>query len=116
VNLPRLPSFRLVVPLPVGHIDPKTGAQATEAEVRPVVGGDEYAIGTALDYQRHPNDLVYKTLLMTRCVVRLGDKRTVTLDDIRNLHAQDMRAIEEAIYLITYGDGEGIDDEAEPTP
>ena len=40
----------------------------------------------------------------------------VTLDDIRNLHAQDMRAIEEAIYLITYGDGEGIDDEAEPTP
>jgi hypothetical protein len=104
MKLPRLPSHRELVQLPVGYIDPKTGAQAQEAEVRPVVGGDEYAIGTSLDYQRHPNDLVYKTLLLSRCVVRLGEKKQVSLEDIRNLHAQDMRALEEAIYLITYGD------------
>jgi hypothetical protein len=109
MNSPRLPSYREVLVLPVGHQDPKTGAVSAVAELRPVVGGDEYAIGTNLEYQRHPNDLVYKTLLMARCIVRLGEKANVTLDDVRNLHAQDMRAIEEAIFRITYGDALPID-------
>ena len=98
-------SHREVVALPVGFEDPTSPGQlATEAEVRPVTGGDELFIGTSPDYNRHPNDLVYKTLLLSRCVVRLGRKTGVTMDDIRRLQAQDVRALEYAIYRLTYGD------------
>lgn len=100
---PQLTSYREVVELPVGFEDPKSGEVAKEAEVRAVTGGDELAVGMSSEYNRYPNDLIYKTLLLARCVVRLGSKTNVSVDDIKRLHAQDLRRLEYAVYRLTYG-------------
>lgn len=98
----RFPDHREFVELPVGF---KTadGEVVREAEVRAVTGGDEFYIGMSAEYRRSPNDLVYKTLLLARCVTRLGDRRAISLSDVNSLHAADVRALEYAIYRLTYG-------------
>ena len=70
-----------------------------------MTAGDELFVGTSPEYTRFPNDLVYKTLLLTRCVTRLGNKTSLVLDDVKKLHALDARALEHAVYRLTYGDG-----------
>ena len=97
-------SYRETVVLPVGYEDPASGELYKEAEVRPVNGGDELYIGMSPEYTQHPNDLIYKTLLLARTVVKLGPRTLVTMDDITRLHAQDIRALEYAVYRITYGE------------
>lgn len=87
----------------MGFEDPQSGELHADAEVRPVTGGDELAIGMAREYQQHPNELVYKTLLLARTITRLGSRTNVTLEDIRRLHAQDVRALEYAVFRVTYG-------------
>lgn len=96
-------SRREVVTLPHGYED-SSGAVHTEAEVRGVTGGDELWIGMSPEYNKHPNDLVYKTLLLSRTVTRLGPKTLITVSDIQRLSARDVRALEYAIYRLTYGD------------
>lgn len=103
MSAPRPPSYRESVELPVGWED-KEGVLHKEAEVRPVTGGDELWIGMSPQYARHPNDLVYKTLLLSRTVTRLGPKTSVNPGDISSLHALDVRALEYAVYRITYGE------------
>lgn len=98
-------SHREFVLLPVGVEEANTGKLNQEAEVRAVTAGDELFVGTSPEYTRFPNDLVYKTLLLSRCVTRLGSKTTLTLDDVKRLHAMDARALEHAVYRLTYGDG-----------
>ena len=97
-------SHREKVTLPVGYEDPESGELYQEAEVRPVNGGDELYIGMSPQYNTHPNDLIYKTLLLSRTVTRLGPRTLVTIDDITKLHAMDVRALEYAVYRITYGE------------
>lgn len=97
-------SHREKVELPVGYEDPITGELYREAEVRAVTGGDEMAIGMSTQYNRNPNDLIYKTLLLSRCVTKLGPRDTITMSDIQRLHAQDMRVLEYTIYTLTYGE------------
>jgi len=77
--------------------------QAT-AEVRAVTGGDEMAIGMSTQYNKYANDLIYKTLLLSRCVTKLGERDAITMSDIQRLHAQDMRVLEYEIYKLTYGE------------
>lgn len=101
---PQLPDHRETIELPVGFRDPKTGDVRRDAEVRPVLGSDELAIGLSKEYAMNPNDLIYKTLLLTRTVTRLGDKTQLSMDDIGNLHALDVRALEFAVFRITYGE------------
>ena len=96
-------SYRETVDLPVGYHDPITGDVFKTAEVRAVTGGDELYIGMSPEYNKHPNDLIYKTLLLSRTVTKLGPRALVTIDDITRLHAQDIRALEYAVYRITYG-------------
>ena len=96
-------SHREIVTLPVG-IEGGTGEMLREAEIRAVTGADEMYIGMSPEYNRSPNDLVYKTLLLSRCVTKLGTKALVTGGDIQRLHARDLRALEYAIYRLTYGD------------
>lgn len=98
----RFPDHREFVELPVGFRDAE-GNVVTEAEVRAVTGGDEFYIGMSPEYRRSPNDLVYKTLLLSRCVTRIGDRKAISLSDVNNLHAADVRALEYAIYRLTYG-------------
>ena len=62
------------------------------------------AIGMSSQYNRFANDLIYKTLLLSRCVVRLGKRDNITLSDVQRLHAQDMRLLEYEIYKLTYGE------------
>lgn len=100
----KLPSYRETVQLPVGYEDPISGDLCNDAEVRPVTGGDELYIGMSPEYNKHPNDLIYKTLLLARTVTKLGPRKLVTIDDITRLHAQDVRALEYAVYRITYGE------------
>ena len=95
-------SFREPVELPVG-LEDATGRLMRDAEVRAVTGGDELFIGMSPEYNKHANDLVYKTLLLSRTVTRIGDKTMITLTDIRKLHARDVRALEQAVYRLTYG-------------
>lgn len=97
-------SYRQKVELPVGYEDPISGELYKEAEVRAVTGGDEMAIGMAPQYNKNPNDLIYKTLLLSRCVTKLGPRDVVTMSDIQRLHAQDMRILEYTIYTLTYGE------------
>ena len=97
-------SHRERVELPVGYEDPASGEVYKEAEVRPVTGGDELFIGMSPEYTKYPNDLIYKTLLLSRTVVKLGPRTLITIDDISRLHAQDIRALEYAVYRITYGE------------
>ena len=73
----KLPNHREYVALPVGF-EVSSGDVVQEAEVRAVTGADEYYIGLSPEYNRSPNDLVYKTLLLSRCVTRLGEKTTIT--------------------------------------
>ena len=75
-----------------------------DAEVRAVTGGDELFIGMSPEYNKHSNDFVYKTLLLSRCVTRIGEKTMITLTDIRKLHARDVRVLEQAVYRLTYGE------------
>lgn len=100
---------RDVVSLPVG-LEERSGERHQEAEVRAVTGGDEMFIGMSPEYNKSPNDLVYKTLLLSRCVTRIGTKTMVTMGDIQRLHARDVRTLEYAIYRLTYGE------EAIPAP
>jgi hypothetical protein len=102
-------SHRELVTLPVGFED-ASGEIHTEAEVRAVTGGDEMYIGMSAEYNKHPNDLVYKTLLLSRCVTRIGPKNLITITDIQKLHARDVRALEYVVYRLTYGE------EAVPEP
>lgn len=97
-------SFRHVVELPVGYEDPVSGELMRTAEVRAVTAGDEMAIGMSTEYNRYANDLIYKTLLLSRCVTKLGSRENITLNDVRKLHAQDMRVLEYEIYKLTYGE------------
>lgn len=103
-NGPKPVSHRQVVDLPVGFEDPTSGKLSQQAEVRAVTGGDEMAIGMSSQYNRYANDLIYKTLLLSRCVTRLGERTAITLSDVQNLHAQDMRVLEYEIYKLTYGE------------
>lgn len=94
---------RETVELPVG-VRGVDGELTREAEVRAVTGGDEMWIGMSPEYNKHPNDLVYKTLLLSRTVTRIGPKTLITVSDIQKLHARDVRALEYAVYRITYGE------------
>ncbi len=111
---PKPTSYREVVELPVGWED-KEGALHTDAEVRAVTGGDELWIGMSPQYARHPNDLVYKTLLLSRTVTRIGAKTRLNPGDISALHALDVRALEYAVYRLTYGE-ENLPPEDEDSP
>lgn len=48
--------------------------------------------------------MVYKLLLLSRTVTKLGSKGLVTISDVQKLHARDIRALEYAVYRITYGE------------
>lgn len=111
---PKPPSYREKVALPVGWEEPD-GSLHKEAEVRAVTGGDELWIGMSPQYARHPNDLVYKTLLLSRTVTRLGPRTNVTPNEISQLHALDVRALEYAVYKLTYGE-ENLPPEDPSTP
>lgn len=100
---PARTSHREIILLEVGFEMPD-GSLAKEAEVRAVTGADELKIGTSAQYNRYPNDLVYKTLLLAECVTRIGGKTHITMSDIGKLHALDVRALEYAIYRLTYGE------------
>jgi hypothetical protein len=97
-----LPTWRMSVELPVGFKD--GGVIVRDAEVRAVTGADEFSIGMSPEYNKSPNDLVYKTLLLARCVVRLGTRTALSATDIQKLHARDVRALEYAVYTLTYGE------------
>ncbi len=92
------------VELVVGYTDPTSGDIFRDAEVRAANGADEYFIGMSPEYNRSPNSLVYRSLLLARAVVRLGPRKLVTTQDIAQLHVRDVRALECAIYRLTYGD------------
>ena len=92
------------VELVVGYADPGSGELYHEAEVRAANGADEYFIGMSPEYNRSPNSLVYRSLLLARAVVRLGPRKLVTPQDIAQLHVRDVRALECAIYRLTYGE------------
>lgn len=100
---PRPPSYRETIVLPVGWED-SDGNLHTEAEVRAVTGGDELWIGMSPQYARHPNDLVYKVLLLSRTICRIGPKKSLNANDVGKLHALDIRALEYAVYRLTYGE------------
>lgn len=100
---PKPVSYRQKVELPVGFEDPISGKLTREAEVRAVTGGDEMAIGMSSQYNRYANDLIYKTLLLSRCITKLGERANITMSDVQKLHAQDMRVLEYEIYKLTYG-------------
>lgn len=97
-----VPTYRMTVELAVG-VKQRDGTISRTAEVRAVTGLDEMYIGMSREYNEHPNDMVYKLLLLGRCVTRLGDQTVVSLGDIQQLHARDIRALEIAVYTITYG-------------
>lgn len=101
---PKPVSYRQKVTLPVGFEDPVSGELTRDAEVRAVSGGDEMAIGMSSQYNRYANDLIYKTLLLSRCITKLGDRANITMSDVQKLHAQDMRVLEYEIYKLTYGE------------
>lgn len=107
-------SHREAVELPVGY-EERSGEVHREAEVRAVTGGDEMWIGMSPEYNRNPNDLVYKTLLLSRCVTRLGDRTALSINDIKKLHARDIRALEYAVYRLTYG-ADALPEEDPATP
>jgi hypothetical protein len=100
---PARTSHREIVRLPVGYELPN-GELATEAEVRAVTGSDELFIGMSSQYNRNPNDLVYKTLLLSRTITRIGPKKSITMADVGKLHALDVRALEYSVYRLTYGE------------
>ena len=85
---PARTSHREIIQLPVGF-ELSTGDLAKEAEVRAVTGADELFIGQSSQYNRHPNDLVYRTLLLSRTVTRIGTHKNITIADIGKMHALD---------------------------
>lgn len=101
---PKPASYRQVVTLPVGYEDPVSGELSQTAEVRAVTGGDEMHIGMSTQYNRYANDLIYKTLLLSRCITKLGERTRISINDVQRLHAQDMRVLEYEIYKLTYGE------------
>ena len=94
---------RELVRLPVGYEDNSTGELVKEVEVRAITGADELFVGKSPEYNEHPNDLVFKTLLLSRTIVRIGEKTLITLNEVQRLHAQDLRVLEEAVFRLTYG-------------
>ena len=100
---PARTSHREIVQLPVGF-ELSNGDLAREAEVRAVTGADELFIGQSSQYNRHPNDLVYRTLLLSRTVTRIGPQGNISVADIGKMHALDVRALEYAVYRLTYGE------------
>ena len=100
---PARTSHREIIRLPVGF-ELGSGELATEAEVRAVAGADELYIGMSSQYNRNPNDLVYKTLLLSRTITRIGPKTSITMSDVGKMHALDVRALEYAVYRLTYGE------------
>ena len=110
---PARTSHREIIQLPVGFELPN-GELAREAEVRAVTGADELFIGQSSQYNRHPNDLVYRTLLLSRTVTRIGPQKNITVADVGKMHALDVRALEYAVYRLTYGE-ENLPEE-EPGP
>lgn len=110
---PARTSHRELIQMPVGFELPN-GELAREAEVRAVTGADELFIGQSSQYNRHPNDLVYRTLLLSRTVTRIGPHKNVTVSDVGKMHALDVRALEYAVYRLTYGE-ENLPEE-EPGP
>lgn len=111
---PKLASHRETVKLPVGFEDQISGDVLHEVEVRPVTGADELWIGMSPEYNRSPNDLVYKTLLLSRCITRLGERAMVSISDVQRLHVRDLRAVEYAVYRLSYGDDAIPDEEDSP--
>ena len=99
----QIPTYRMTLELPVG-IRSADGTADRTAEVRAVTGADEFYIGMSPEYNKYPNDMVYKTLLLSRCVTRLGDRTAISITDIQKLHARDVRALEVAVYTLTYGE------------
>ena len=96
-----IPNYKMEIELPVGmKVD---GTLYKDAEVRAVTGADEMYIGMSREYNEHPNDMVYKMLLLGRCVTRIGPNTIVTPSDVQQLHARDIRALEYGIYALTYG-------------
>jgi hypothetical protein len=100
---PARTSHREVIQLPVGFELPN-GQLSKEAEVRAVTGADELFIGMSAQYNRNPNDLVYKTLLLSRCITKIGPKNNISMSDVGSMHALDVRALEYAVYRLTYGE------------
>ena len=96
-------SYRELVRLPVGYEDPSAQALVTEVEVRAITGADELYVGMSPEYNKHANDLVFKALLLSRAITRLGTRTGVSIFDIERFHAQDLRAVEEAVFRLTYG-------------
>jgi len=110
---PARTGHRELIQLPVGFELPN-GELAREAEVRAVTGADELFIGQSSQYNRHPNDIVYRTLLFSRTVKRIGPHKNVIVNDVGKMHALDVRALEYAVYRLTYGE-ENLPEE-EPGP
>jgi hypothetical protein len=100
---PARTSHREMIQLPVGFELPN-GQLAKDAEVRAVTGADELFIGMSAQYNRNPNDLVYKTLLLSRCITKIGPKNNISMSDVGSMHALDVRALEYAVYRLTYGE------------
>jgi len=96
-------AHRELVTLPVGFQEPSTGELHREAEVRAITGADEIYVGMSPEYNRYQNDLIFKALLLSRAVVRIGQRTLVTFGDIQQLHAQDLRVLEQAVFRLTYG-------------
>jgi len=109
-----IPTYRMTCELPVGFKD-RDGKLYKTAEVRAVTGSDELYIGMSREYNEHPNDMVYKLLLLGRCVTRLGNNAIVTLSDVQQLHARDIRALEYAVYTLTYG-SDALPEEDDDSP
>lgn len=103
MSRPMPTSYREIIRLPVGYEDPASGQTETEVEIRAITGADEIAVGTSPEYNRNPNDLIFKALLLSRTIVRIGNRTVINMGDIQRLHAQDLRVIEEAVFRLTYG-------------
>ncbi|MFM7201374.1 MAG: hypothetical protein ACKO6N_11330 [Myxococcota bacterium] len=96
-------SYREIVFLPVGYEDPASGKTEKEVELRAITGADELYVGMSPEYNRHQNDLVFKAMLLSRAIVRIGDRTAINIGDIQRMHAQDLRVLEETVFRLTYG-------------
>jgi len=96
-------SYREIVRLPVGYDDPASGQVENEVEIRAITGADELYVGMSPEYNRHQNDLVFKAMLLSRAIVRIGSRTAINIGDIQRMHAQDLRVLEEAVFRLTYG-------------
>lgn len=101
--MPRPVSHRETVRLHTGYMDRASGETWYEAEIRPVTGADELAIGRSRDYAEHDSDLMYKYLLLARTITRLGPSTSVSLDVVRALKLRDIDLLDQALFELTYG-------------